>query len=120
MAFGVAAAAASATSHIVDITWGGDGAFAHTAAVEPGKFVELCGKLEPGAQVAWRFESTVPLDFNIHYHVGKDTVFPARRAQVRSGDDVLRVAASEDHCWMWTNKTGERAALQVRLSRERR
>ena len=42
----------------------------------------------------------MPVDFNIHYHVGKETEFRAKQAQVSSGQDTLRVAAREDYCWL--------------------
>jgi hypothetical protein len=57
------------------------------------------------------------VDFNIHYHVGKDVVFPAKQAQVAAGRDVLRVAAAQDYCWMWTNKGTQPVSLTVELAR---
>jgi hypothetical protein len=106
-----------AANHIVHIVWTPDGRFAHSATIEPGKFVELCGKLEQGAVVRWEFSATVPLDFNIHYHVGKETEFPAKQSQVSSGRDTLRAAVQEDYCWMWRNKTAGRAKVDLQLRR---
>ena len=57
------------------------------------------------------------MDFNIHYHVGKDTVFPARQAQVSMGRDTLKVAVAQDYCWMWTNKGTAPVSLTVELQR---
>jgi hypothetical protein len=113
----VVAQPAFAASHIVEIDWGRDGTFAHGANVEPGKFVELCGKLAPGDSIRWEFAASVPVDFNIHYHVGKEAEFPAKQAQVSSGQDTLRVAVREDYCWMWSNKSSSRARVDVRLQR---
>jgi hypothetical protein len=114
----VMAQQAFAASHIVEIAWSRDGAFAHSASVEPGKFVELCGKLAPGDAIHWEFAASVPVDFNIHYHVGKEAEFPAKQAQVSSGQDTLRVAVREDYCWMWSNKSSNRARIDVRLQRQ--
>ena len=114
----VMAQQAFAASHIVEIAWSRDGAFAHSASVEPGKFVELCGKLAPGDAIHWEFAASVPVDFNIHYHVGKEAEFPAKQAQVSSGQDTLRVAVREDYCWMWSNKTTASASLSVTLMRK--
>ena len=114
----VMAQQACAASHIVEIAWSRDGAFAHSASVEPGKFVELCGKLAPGDAIRWEFAASVPVDFNIHYHVGKEAEFPAKQAQVNSGQDTLRVAVREDYCWMWSNKSASRARIDVRLQRQ--
>ena len=110
--------AALGATHIVDIAWPPDGRFAHKAQIAAGKFVEVCGKLASGDGVRWSFTASVPVDFNIHYHVGKEAEFPAKQAQVTSGQDTLRVAVREDYCWMWTNKTTAATKLSVTLRRK--
>lgn len=107
----------AAAANIVDISWTLDGRFIHKTQIAAGKFVEICGKLSSGETVRWSFNADVPMDFNIHYHVGKDVVFPAKRAQVSGGQDVLTASVSQDYCWMWTNKTAAPASLAVELGR---
>ena len=110
--------AALAATHIVDIAWPPDGRFAHNAQIAAGKYVEVCGKLSVGEGVRWSFTASAPVDFNIHYHVGKEAVFPARQAQVSSGRDTLNVTVAQDYCWMWTNKTTASTKLSVTLRRK--
>jgi hypothetical protein len=117
LASSAAVVSAQAATHIVDLAWSGDGRFEHTAGVEAGKFIEVCGRLERGQAVQWHFAASAPMDFNIHYHVGKDTVFPTKQPQVMDAQDTLRVGTAEVYCWMWTNKSGERATVTVRLQR---
>lgn len=107
-----------AASHIVEITWNRDGAFAHGPSVESGKFVELCGKLMPGDSIRWEFAASEAVDFNIHYHVGKEAEFPAKQAQVSSGQDILRVAVHEDYCWMRSKESSSRVRIDVLLQRQ--
>jgi hypothetical protein len=57
------------------------------------------------------------VDFNIHYHVGKDAVFPVKQTQISSGRDTLNVTAAQDYCWMWTNKSNAPVSLAVDLAR---
>jgi hypothetical protein len=109
--------AALGATHIVDIAWPPDGRFAHKAQIAVGKFVEVCGKLAVGDGVRWSFTAAAPVDFNIHYHVGKEAVFPARQTQVSSGRDTLNVAVAQDYCWMWTNKGRDAVSLTVDLAR---
>ena len=109
--------AALGATHIVDIAWPPDGRFAHKAQIAAGKFVEVCGKLAVGEGVRWSFATAAPVDFNIHYHVGKEAVFPAKQAQVNSGRDTLNVAVAQDYCWMWTNKGSAPVSLTVELAR---
>ncbi len=111
------ASAALAANHIVDIAWPPDGRFAHKAQIAAGKFVEVCGKLAVGEGVRWSFSAGAPVDFNIHYHVGKEAVFPARQTQVSSGRDTLNVAVAQDYCWMWTNKGSAPVSLTIDLAR---
>ena len=108
---------AIASSHIVDIAWSPDGRFVRMAPIAAGKFVELCGKLAIGENVRWSFAATAPVDFNIHYHAGKETVFPAKQAQVINGRETLNVTVAQDYCWMWTNKTNAAVSLTVDLAR---
>ena len=109
--------AAFAATHIVDIAWSPDGRFGHKAQIAAGKFVEVCGKLAVGDGVRWSFTAAAPVDFNIHYHVGREALFPAKQAQVSSGRDTLNVAVAQDYCWMWTNKRGAPVNLMVDLAR---
>ena len=109
--------AAFAANHISDIAWAPDGRYTHQAQITAGKFVEVCGKLAVGEGVRWSFTAAAPVDFNIHYHVGKEAVFPARQAQVSSGRDTLNAAVAQDYCWMWTNKGSAPVDLKVELAR---
>lgn len=111
------AAASGAQAGIVEIQWDGQGRFVHRAEVPAGKIVEICGAIPPGANVAWRYEASAPLDFNIHYHRGEQVVYPVKLAQRAQAKGRLRVQASEDHCWMWRHKGTAPAALDVHLQR---
>ena len=117
LAAALLAGPATAAAHIVDITWTPDGGFAHRTQIAAGKFVEICGRLTAGEAVRWDFQSAAAVDFNIHYHVGKEVVFPTRQAQVKAGRDTLRVELSQDYCWMWTNKGSVPVGLTVDLKR---
>jgi hypothetical protein len=113
----LAAASGVARSAVVDIAWTASGRFEHTVSVAPGKFAEVCGPLESGQSVRWSFRADRPVDFNIHYHVGKDVRYPARHDAVRDAEGTLAIPDRQDYCWMWSNKAGTPAQLQVVLSK---
>lgn len=113
----LSAAAAGAAEHLVPLDWDAQGRFERSLNVAPGKFVEVCGKLARGAKVEWRFDSDAALDFNIHYHEGKETRFPARAAQLGTGQGTLDAPLDQDYCWMWTNKGRAATALKLRLAK---
>jgi hypothetical protein len=106
-----------ANDHIVEINWSTEGTFRHSATVAPGKFVEVCGKLGASDTIGWEFEAAGPMDFNIHYHLGKDAVFPARLPQVSKAKETLKVSVPQDYCWMWSNKGSTALSLSVSLKR---
>lgn len=107
----------AASAEIIDIAWSGEGRFERRVTVAPGKFTEVCGKLTRADAVAWRFEANGPLNFNIHYHQGQDVHYPERRDALAQASGQLRVTLDQDHCWMWTNKSGQAVELQLLLTR---
>ena len=102
---------------VTEIAWDSSGTFAHASTVAPGKFVELCGKLTKGQEIDWRFRADRPLDFNIHYHVGERVEFPEKRPAIAAHGARFTVPLDHDYCWMWQNKTGQPAAIDVHLRR---
>lgn len=107
----------SAQAQLIEIRWSDAGAFAHQGPIAAGKFVEICGKLSAGSQVQWDYEAGAPVDFNVHYHLGKDVVYPSQQSAALRGKDVLAVKIDQDYCWMWTNKSARATTLALRLHR---
>ena len=107
----------AARADIIDIAWNEQGRFERRVSVAPGKFAEVCGKLARADSVAWRFEASGPLNFNIHYHEGKDVRYPERRDALAGASGRLQVALDQDYCWMWTNKSGQAVDLNLLLMR---
>lgn len=107
----------AARADIIDIAWNEQGRFERRVSVAPGKFAEVCGKLSRADSVAWRFEASGPLNFNIHYHEGKDVRYPERRDALAGASGRLQVVLDQDYCWMWTNKSGQAVDLNFLLTR---
>lgn len=107
----------AARADIIDIAWNEQGRFERRVSVAPGKFAEVCGKLARADSVAWRFEASGPLNFNIHYHEGKDVRYPERRDALAGASGRLQVVLDQDYCWMWTNKSGQAVDLNFLLMR---
>mgnify|MGYP003385898491 CR=1 FL=1 len=105
----------AAHADIVELTWTG-GAFSHRAKIAPKKFLEVCGKLKAGDGVAWKFSGTVPTDFNIHYHVGKDVTYPENRKDIADAGGTLAAPLDQDYCWMWTNRSAQAVDIDINLS----
>ena len=111
--------AAPAFAELVEIKWSPDGAASQEFTVAPGKFAEWCGKLRKGEKVTWRYEAAAPLDFNVHYHEGKDVRFPAKHDGAAKAEGTLDVGVDHDYCWMWTNKAAAPVTLKAVLGKPR-
>ena len=117
LAFTAIATATGVGADVIDIQWDANGRFERSVNVAPGKFAEVCGKLPAGLKVRWDFDAGMPLDFNVHYHVGKEVVFPSKLTAVAAAKDVLDTKIDQDYCWMWSNKSASAATIKVKLQR---
>jgi hypothetical protein len=113
--FGVASLPARA--QLVEIQWDASRGFERSLNVAAAKFVEVCGRLSKGQSISWSFKSEQPLNFNIHYHEGKNVVFPAKQDRVSSLEGTLTVPVDQDYCWMWENEGTLSAPLSLTLRR---
>ncbi len=111
------AAVPFAHADVVDIVWSPEGSFSHKGTIAAGQFVELCGKLPADKTFSWDFDVSQPVDFNVHYHEGKDVVFPAKLSAVKTARDTLNTKIQQDYCWMWSNTSTAPATLSVNLRR---
>ena len=62
---------------------------------------EECFKLSEGDRVDFAFESSEPVDFNIHYHEGQAVVMPISREKSRSDAGIYVARIAQDYCLMW-------------------
>ena len=90
-------------------------AFTHT--VKPRGFAEECFKLPGGETIGYAFESSAAMDFNIHFHRGKDVVYPVKVDAVRRADERFTAPSAEEFCLMWTNGTAAMVTVKGTLSR---
>jgi len=62
---------------------------------------EECFKLDAGDRVEFGFESTEPVDFNIHHHEGQAVVMPISREKSREDAGIYVARLAQDYCLMW-------------------
>ena len=117
VAVAVAAMAPSARAELVNIVWDASGRFETETKVASGKFAEACGPLAKGQTVAWSFKADRPMNFNVHYHLGEQVVFPAKQDAAAEAHGTLDVSVARDYCWMWTNKGESPSTVRLTLSR---
>lgn len=120
LCLGIVAASAmnAATAEVVDIRWDAMGRFEHLQPIAPGKFAEVCGKLNKGQSIGWTFKASQPTGFNIHYHEGKKVEFPAKLEGAQAAEGVLKVTSDQDYCWMWSNKSADNVDLTFSVQKQ--
>ncbi len=69
--------------------------------IRPYEWLEECLDLKPGDRIEFTFESTEPVDFNIHYHEGSAVVMPVVREKTRADADVYAPSIAQGYCLMW-------------------
>jgi hypothetical protein len=79
---------------------------------------EECLRLEPGDRAEFAFESTDPVEFNVHYHDGQAVVMPLVREKSRGDAGMFAPPLGEDYCLTWeAGPAGALLDFRVRLRR---
>jgi hypothetical protein len=110
--------AAPVNAALVHMAWSEQGEFQHQQAIEAGGYAEVCGALGEDERIAWAFEASGALDFNIHYHEDEKVIYPVEAAASEALADILVVAIAQTYCWMWTNQKDQPVQLNLQLSRD--
>jgi hypothetical protein len=83
-------------------------------AIAPYAIHEDCAPLALGDRLDYRFASTEPVAFNIHYHEGNAVVMPISREGATSDAGIFAPRIAEGYCLMWeAGATG--AVLDYRI-----
>ena len=72
--------------------------------LEPKKDFEVCTRMEKGETRRYNWQSDNAVDFNIHFHRGKDVVYPVKRTAMRGDGGSFTAKEADEYCWMWTAK----------------
>ena len=57
------------------------------------------------------------MEFNIHFHRGKDVVYPVKADAVSRAAERFTAPSAEEFCLMWTNGTAAMVTVKGTLSR---
>lgn len=96
----------------------GEGAGPYSFTLSGKAFDERCLHLDAGQSIRYRFKASAPVDFNIHYHRGKDVFFPVKQAGLREASGTFKARSAEGHCLMWEHTGSGSAAVEGTLELE--
>jgi hypothetical protein len=87
---------------------------AFSASIAPGDIHEECVKLAKLESRHYEWSSDAPVDFNIHYHQGKEVFYPVKHKGIRTGRGTFRAKIAQDYCWMWSAKAPAKVEGEIR------
>jgi hypothetical protein len=88
--------------------------FAHAIRVRAA--AEECVKLSAGESIRYVFESSAPVEFNVHFHRGDSVEYPVKRDSVAQADERFTARSTEEYCLMWTNRSLQIVTVKGTLS----
>ncbi|MGD2112926.1 MAG: hypothetical protein PVI50_06040 [Gammaproteobacteria bacterium] len=101
----------------VSVAWGHGAADGHggslTEVIAPGDTFELCRLLAPDERLGYTFTATQPLDFNIHYHAGREVYYPVPAHRAASAGTEFVAASAQEYCLMWMNPAAGPVTLSL-------
>jgi hypothetical protein len=74
---------------------------ASDVALTPYALHEECLSLRPGDRLDYRFRSSAPIAFNIHYHEAHAVVMPVQRDGVTADSGIYQPVLAHEFCLMW-------------------
>lgn len=69
--------------------------------IAPYEMHEECAQLAAGERLDWRYRSSAPLDFDIHYHEDGAVLSPVVREQSTGASGMFEAALARDYCLTW-------------------
>lgn len=69
--------------------------------VAPYAMHEACVRMARGDRLDWRYESSAPLAFDIHYHEGAAVLSPLVREDSTSASGTFEARLAQDYCATW-------------------
>ncbi|HDZ61923.1 MAG TPA: hypothetical protein ENH40_02105 [Nitrospirae bacterium] len=87
--------------------------------IAPNKGYEECFELRPGQVLEYSFNTSKPVDYNIHYHAEDDVHYPVSEKNVSTASGELKVEDLEYYteeqeffCLMWESNNNEYLSLE--------
>ena len=91
----------------------------HTIDIATGDFYEACDNWTPGDKVTFKFTSSAPVMFNVHYHQKHAKVYAIDQTVTDAFEGSFVVQSSDIHCCMWKNDNPKFVTLTYDMTVEK-
>ena len=75
-------------------------------SIAPYATHEACVPMQPGERLDWRYESSTPLSFEIHYREGNAVLAPVVRSGTAADSGTFEARLRENYCATWEAGSG--------------
>lgn len=82
-------------------------------AMPAGHVHEVCKAMKQGEQWAYSFTGEPALEFNVHYHVGDEVIYPVGPLHAGKQAGIVTAELDQTYCLMWRNDSAQAASLLV-------
>lgn len=80
-------------------------------------FRESCFKANPSMTIEVEFISSIPVNFNLHYHdSSNNVVYPIRKINISDYTGSYKPTSDARFCFMWRNRGDETARVSFAYS----
>ena len=79
----------------------GDPRIVERVVIAPYQLHDQCVRLETGDRLDWRYESTEPVAFNIHYREGNADMSPIVREHSTIDAGTFEARSPQSYCLTW-------------------
>ena len=84
-----------------------------------GDFYEACDSWAPGDKVSFKFTSSAPVMFNVHYHQKHAKMYAIEDTSTENYEGSFIVQSDDIHCCMWKNDNPKNVTLTYDMSVEK-
>lgn len=79
--------------------------------IKPSGVHEDCMEMVPGEILDYSFETSKPVDFNLHCHEDSGVLYQISKEEVSSDKGAFVCEKKQHYCLMWTNRGLEQVSL---------
>jgi len=87
--------------------------------IATGDFYEACDNWTPGDKVTFKFTSSAPVMFDVHYHAKHQKTYAIEQTLKDNFEGSFIVESEDIHCCMWKNNNNNFVTLTYDMTVEK-
>lgn len=80
--------------------------------ITPNALHERCFDMQPTQQLLYSYKSSAAVDFDLHYHIDKNIIYPIRKKNQIHADEVFTANETREYCLLWKNNSKDKLIIE--------